>query len=203
MKRLYIIVTAAALAALTMLLSACGKPAPAVADAPAATQATSAPTVPATEAAEEVETEAPTVEEIVTDKPEIILETEPEIHEEVNTSDPALKRELTNHKWRLCYVLKDGQQIMPNVQYGSVINQSGAYIQFREDDTFTCILGVVGCEGTYSAAPGKISAHIHTVHGSGPDGASDADEDAVMSWNLQQGDIQFDFNGVTNVFTVV
>ena len=91
---------------------------------------------------------------------------------------------------------------MPNIQYGSIINQTGAYLEFREDNSFVCALGYQGCEGTYTAATGEIPVHIDVIYDGRSEGIA-SDEDRVMKWNVQQGDIQFDLNGVTNVFSIV
>ena len=190
MKRIVCILAAAALLSATAL-SACDKTTKTdntPSDAPQATQ-------PATEPATVSVTEPPT--EPVTEPP-----TEPPVEEtDPPQSENPEKAELVNNKWSLRTVYdSDGQEISPQFQYGSVIRQSGAYIEFHEDNTFKCILGTIGCEGTYELQNGVVLLHL-TVKYTGK-GTESCDEDSHLVWDHDET-IKFDFNNVTNVFKKV
>ena len=118
------------------------------------------------------------------------------------TADPdtALKDQLTADRWNLTAVYKDGEEQNISVQYGSVIRETGAYMEFSGDDTFKCILGYPGCAGTYSVDNGAITLHITTEYDGKSDSGNACDETADVKWDQDANTLSFDFYGVTNVF---
>lgn len=196
-------VAALCLAALTALTAACS-----VSFTPAQNKAETT-TAAATEAAAEGDTEAsftePTEEPLSAGDVEIIDETvddeEPASGQQDKTDDK-VPADLTSHQWRLSAVYKDGEQLSPQSYYGSVIRQTGAYLQFFDDHTFQCVLGVKACSGTFTLRPQTIRAHITTVYEGNSDQPINPDEYVDMALNIQQGDISFEYFGVTNLFII-
>ena len=86
-------------------------------------------------------------------------------------SDPS-PISLSGTRWNLSMVYADGEEQRPSVRYGSVIRQTGAYITFDSDNTFNCVLGLVGCTGTYSTSDSGTTLHITTRY----DGTSENGE---------------------------
>lgn len=115
-------------------------------------------------------------------------------------SDAAYKAELVDHHWNLSAVYKDGEAQNIGVTYGSIIRQTGAYIEFSDDDTFQCVLGLPGCKGDYSVENGEVTLHITTKY-DGSDEGKDCDENEPLDWDHEAGALSFDFNDLTNVFT--
>ena len=106
--------------------------------------------------------------------------------------------ELIANQWKLSKLYRDGEERQIDVEYGSVIRQTGAYIKFNEDDTFECVLGIPGCKGTYAVENGDVNLHITTKFGAKTE---ECDEYATVKWDHEAGTLSFDFNNVTNVFT--
>lgn len=59
------------------------------------------------------------------------------------------KKILTSKKWiaEKCY--ENGKEQDIQMYYGSIIKDTGAYLQFNKDGTFKCIMGFMGCKGKY------------------------------------------------------
>ena len=108
------------------------------------------------------------------------------------------ENELVGNQWKLSKLYKDGEERQIYVEYGSVIRQTGAYMQFNEDGSFACVLGIPGCKGTYAVENGDIALHITTKFGAKTE---DCDEYATVKWDHEAGTLTFDFNNLTNVFT--
>ena len=108
------------------------------------------------------------------------------------------KSELVDHQWKLTKLYRDGEERQIDVEYGSVVRQSGTYITFNDDDTFECILGVIGCKGTYTVKDGDVELHITTKYGAKTE---ECDEYATVKWDHTADTLTFDFNNVTNVFS--
>lgn len=104
-------------------------------------------------------------------------------------------------QWKLSAVYKDGEQQSISAQYGSVIRQTGAYIEFKDDDTFQCVLGLPGCKGAYSVENGDVTLHITTKYDGKTDAGTACDENETIKWDHESQTLSFDFNGVTNEFT--
>lgn len=104
-------------------------------------------------------------------------------------------------QWKLSAVYKDGEQQSIAAQYGSVIRQTGAYIEFKDDDTFQCVLGLPGCKGTYSIENGEVTLHITTKYDGKTDAGNACDENETLKWDHEARTLSFDFNGVTNEFS--
>lgn len=119
---------------------------------------------------------------------------------ETTDSDTAYQAQLTAARWNLTAVYKDGEQQSIGVQYGSVIRETGAYMEFHEDNSFKCILGYQGCEGTYTVVNGALTLHITTKYNGRSENGNPCDENAAVNWDHEANTLSFDFNGVTNVF---
>ena len=203
MRKKSIIAAAVITAVLLTVLSGCGTQKKQTTQPATVAAGTEAPTVTPTKAPTDASTEAPTKAQITAGDIEIIP-AEEEAEEKAETVNPVVKRELTDHKWRLTRVIKDGEMIAPDIQYGSIIRQTGAYLEFHEDDTFSCNLGFISCEGTYTSnEAGRIDVHITLAYDGSSSEGIPADEDRSMRWNLQQGTISFDYNNVTNEFDIM
>ncbi|SCX07329.1 hypothetical protein SAMN02910436_00528 [Ruminococcaceae bacterium P7] len=110
---------------------------------------TEKPTQKPTETPTETPTQKPT--EKPTQKP-----TEPPTE---NVSEK-IKEELTAQKWGLTKCIVDGKETSPAYQYGHFISQTGAYMEFKNDYTFSCVMGFISCEGTYDINDDEVSVHI-------------------------------------------
>ena len=190
MKRTIRCLLLSVLLAAILLTAACGKTK--TAEPTAAVSATDSETTADTQAAATsaaAETDAPVTE---TEAP--AEETAAPAQED----DEADKAELVNNKWTLSQVYVDGDPYQGNY-YGSIISQTGAYIDFYDDDTFQCILGYPGCKGTYTVENGAITLHITTIYDGKSDGVS-CDKTETPAWDKEAGAITFEFNNVTNVF---
>lgn len=119
---------------------------------------------------------------------------------QVNEENAVYKNELTDYQWVLTKVYQDGEEVSPAAYYGSVIRQTGAYLAFSGDGTFTCSLGVKGCQGSYFVDTGVVTLHI-TVLYDGTDEGKAWDEDVTLQWDRAAGVIDFDYFGVTNEFS--
>ena len=113
-------------------------------------------------------------------------------------NEDAYKSELTADQWKLSKLYKDGEERQIYVEYGSVIRQTGAYMQFNEDGSFACVLGIPGCKGTYTVENGDVTLHITAKFGAKTE---ECDEHETVKWDHEAGTLSFDFNNVTNVFT--
>ena len=162
---------------------------------------------PSTETAAPAATAAPAT----TDAPSeaTVAETEAPV-EETKVADPGIsqviednsvyKNELTDYQWVLLKVYQDREEVSPATYYGSVIRQTGAYIEFNGDNTFNCSLGVKGCKGSFSIDAGVVTLHI-TVLYDGTDEGKAWDEDVTLKWDRAAGIIDFDYFDVTNEFS--
>ena len=142
-------------------LSACAK-APAETPTEAAVTATQSPTQSPTETPATI---APTT------APSTDAPAQNTAAEHPTDSDPS-PIALSGTRWNLSMVYADGEEQRPSVRYGSVIRQTGAYITFDSDNTFNCVLGLVGCTGTYSTSDSGTTLHITTRY----DGTSENGE---------------------------
>ena len=191
MKTAFRIITLLTVVALAAITAACSKPA-----IPAPTTATAASATEAATSAQEPtkasETAAGTPTEAATEIPAAAPDT---------LADDDLSA-LTASRWQLSTVEHDGEVSNP-MYYGSVIRQTGAYLQFNTDGTFNCVLGMVGCEGTYSLTDGDLTVNITTVYDGKTEKGSAADEVQTLPWNKEAGTIQLRLNNVTNTFRQV
>ncbi|MBQ3264204.1 MAG: hypothetical protein IJH07_00365 [Ruminococcus sp.] len=178
-------------AIIVISLTACTKP--------SGTQETSPPTAAAVTEAPQSPTAAPTQTqtEPPTEAPSPATEAPTEAPE-----TGAAKDELVSSRWVLTEVIADGVSTPPSVYYGSIIRQTGASLTFYDDNTFTCILGFKGCKGVYEPTAGAVNAHITLIYDGKSANGTDADVDTVMDWDIHQGTITFDFDGVINIFTL-
>lgn len=142
-------------------------------------------------------TEAPTESETFADVTDASTSSNDASLEKSSADAPA-KGEPVGNQWNLSAVYRDGEQQSIGVIYGSVIRETGAYIQFNEDDTFECILGITGCKGTYAVENGDIALHITAKYGAK---TVECDEHETVKWDHEAGTLTFDFNNITNVFT--
>lgn len=180
------------------MLAACDNSASVAADPTAAATAAGETAAPAQETAAPAEvTEAPAAE---TEAPAEETKAEDAGASQVIDDNAAYKNELTDYQWVLMKVYQDGEEVSPATYYGSVIRQTGAYIEFKGDDTFSCSLGVRGCEGTYSIDSGVVTLHITTRY-DGNDAGKSTDEDVTLKWDRSAGTIDFDYFSVTNEFS--
>lgn len=189
MKKLFRIFTVLTVIALTAMSAACSKSA----DTAPTSAATAPPTEAATVAPKPTDPAAPTAAATVapTEAPA----------DAPDTSSNDLSA-LTASRWQLSTVEHDGEVSDP-MYYGSVIRQTGAYLQFNTDGTFSCVLGMVGCEGTYTLSNGEITVNITTTYDGKADKGYAADEVQTLPWNKEAGTIQLELNGVTNTFRQV
>ena len=107
---------------------------------------------------------------------------------------------LTGGSWTLTGVFVNGEQQSPAVYYGSVIRQTGAYISFSEDGSFSCVLGGVGCSGDYTVSDSGIDLHITAKYTAASEGEG-CDETRTLSCDTAAGTISLEFNGAINIFT--
>ena len=138
----------------------------------------------------------------------LIMNTEPESEEQpINNSfgmsDEEIKSMLTSDRWILQEVYVDGERYQGNY-YGSIISQTGAYIDFNNDGSFKCCLGFVGCNGTYSVNNGSVNI---TITQNIVDAKTiDTKETKELGWRSEDNTILFDYSAfdsgenVTNAF---
>lgn len=190
MKKLFRIFTVLTVIALTAMSAACSKSA----DTAPTSAATAPPTEAATVAPKPTDPAAPTAAATVapTEAPAAAPDT---------PADDDLSA-LTASRWQLSTVEHDGEVSDP-MYYGSVIRQTGAYLQFNTDYTFSCVLGMDGCEGTYTLSNGEITVNITTTYDGKADKGYAADDVQTLPWNKEAGTIQLELNGVTNTFKQV
>ena len=144
----YILIIAAVTAAVTLIASGCGDNNETKSETkPSASASTE--TTPPTTAEETTKPETETEKETEETK-----ETVPETAAEETTNVPSAdyNKILTEKKWYCEKCVKDGKTINIQDYYGSVIKETGTYIQFNNDGTFKCIMGFEGCEGTYTVS---------------------------------------------------
>lgn len=163
-------------------LSACAK-APAETPTEAAVTATQSPTETPT-------TIAPTS----TDAP-----AQNTAAEHPTDSDPS-PISLSGTRWNLSMVYADGEEQRPSVRYGSVIRQTGAYITFDSDNTFNCVLGLVGCTGTYSTSDSGTTLHITTRYDGTSNNGEPCDENTVVTIDSETHVLSFTFNNAKHEF---
>ena len=189
MKKLFRIFTVLTVIALTAMSAACSKSA----DTAPTSAATAPPTEAATVAPKPTDPAAPTAAATVapTEAPA----------DAPDTSSNDLSA-LTASRWQLSTVEHDGEVSDP-MYYGSVIRQTGAYLQFNTDGTFNCVLGMVGCEGTYTLSNGEITVNITTTYDGKADKGYAADDVQTLIRDKEAGTIQLELNGVTNTFKQV
>ena len=142
-------------------------------------------------------TDAPTEPETFADVTDASTSSNDASLETAPTGAPA-GDELVDHQWKLSKLYKDGEERQIDVEYGSVVRQSGTYIKFNDDDTFECVLGVTGCKGTYTVKDADVELHITTKYGAKTE---ECDEYATVKWDHNADTLTFDFNNITNVFT--
>ena len=117
-------------------------------------------------------------------------------------SDEEIKSMLTSDRWILREVYVDGEPYQGNF-YGSITTQTGAYIEFKNDSTFNCVLGFVCCSGTFSISDGAVT--MHTTQEIVGDNFNDLNETQELGWK-GDGTILFNYGEyeagqtVTNAF---
>ena len=167
-------------------LSACAK-APAETPTEAAVTATQTPTQSPTETPATI---APTS----TDAP-----AQNTAAEHPTDSDPS-PIALSGTRWNLSMVYADGEEQRPSVRYGSVIRQTGAYITFDSDNTFNCVLGLVGCTGTYSTSDSGTTLHITTRYDGTSENGEPCDENTAVTIDPETHVLSFTFNNAKHEF---
>ena len=143
-------------------------------------------------------TDAPTESATFADATDASTSSNDASSEKTPVGAESAENELVGNQWKLSKLYKDGEERQIYVEYGSVIRQTGAYMQFNEDGSFACVLGIPGCKGTYAVENGDIALHITTKFGAKTE---DCDEYATVKWDHEAGTLTFDFNNLTNVFT--
>lgn len=103
-------------------------------------------------------------------------------------------------RWNLTAVYKDGEEQQIGVIYGSVIRQTGAYIELNDDLTFNCVLGIVGCQGDYTADGDNITLHITTDYDGTSDAGKACDEHTAVIVDRENNTLSFDYHNMTNTF---
>lgn len=157
MKKYSLIIAAAAIA-VAIIATGCGeenKPATSETKATTASATTSATETKETKATKATQkatkaTQKPTQK--ATKATSKVVETEPE---PADFGAILTKRK----KWNCEKCVKNGKEINVQDYYGSVVKETGTYIQFNKDGTFKCVMGFEGCEGTY-----KVSGNDVTVN---------------------------------------
>lgn len=188
MKNYIRIFTVIALIMLTTLTAACNKQS-AQSATEAAVTPTTAPTQFETEQPADEPTEAPTEAPI------------PATEAPAPTDDPnaEYKDELTGNKWTLSMVYAGGNEFAPNQFYGSSI-RLGDSIEFYEDDSFHCVLGLKGCKGTYSIENGDVTLHLTAKYDGKSTDGNPCDEYVPLIWDKEANTIQFRLNNADNLF---
>lgn len=158
---------------------------------PVTEAATSAPTEIPTQPETESPTEAPT--EIPTKAP---------TEAPAPTVDPnaEYKDELTDGEWTLSKVYAGGNEFAPNEFYGSSI-RLGDTIEFYEDYSFHCVLGLKGCKGTYSIENGDVTLHLTAKYDGKSTDGNPCDEYTPLIRDKEANTIQFKLNNVDNLFS--
>ena len=79
-------------------------------------------------------------------------ETAEETIEEKATQAPSTdyQKILTSKKWNAQKCFENGVEQNIQSYYGSIVRDTGAYLQFKKDGTFKCVMGFIGCDGTYN-----------------------------------------------------
>ena len=107
---------------------------------------------------------------------------------------------LSGTRWNLSMVYADGEEQRPSVRYGSVIRQTGAYITFDSDNTFNCVLGLVGCTGTYSTSDSGTTLHITTRYDGASKNGEPCDENTAVTIDPETHVLSFTFNSAKHEF---
>ena len=107
---------------------------------------------------------------------------------------------LSGTRWNLSMVYADGEEQRPSVRYGSVIRQTGAYITFDSDNTFNCVLGLVGCTGTYSTSDSGTTLHITTRYDGTSENGEPCDENTAVTIDPETQVLSFTFNNAKHEF---
>ena len=108
--------------------------------------------------------------------------------------------ELIRNNWTLSKVMVNGSEKPATEFYGSVIKDTGAYIIFSKDGDFNCVIGAMGCSGTYSYSDNGPYLHF-TAMFDGTGKARSCNEDQYLSCNTADGTIQFNCFGAINIFS--
>ena len=144
-------------------------------------------------------TDAPTEPETFADVTDASTSSNDASLETAPTGAPAAA-ELTDHQWNLSAVYRDGEQQNIGVLYGSVIRQTGAYITFDSDNTFNCVLGLVGCTGTYSTSDSGTTLHITTRYDGTSENGEPCDENTAVTIDPETQVLSFTFNNAKHEF---
>ncbi len=144
-------------------------------------------------------TDAPTEPETFADVTDASTSSNDASLETAPTGAPAAA-ELTDHQWNLSAVYRDGEQQNIGVLYGSVIRQTGAYITFDSDNTFNCVLGLVGCTGTYSTSDSGTTLHITTRYDGTSENGESCDENTAVTIDPETHVLSFTFNNAKHEF---
>lgn len=107
---------------------------------------------------------------------------------------------LTNKKWiaQTCYV--DGQETGIQDEYGSVIKNTGTYLEFKDDGTFNCVLGLCGCSGTYSLNDDGDISVTKTVLYNGSSEGKEINETEQLETEGKYDSIKLTVDSVTVLF---
>ena len=144
----YILILAAVTAAVTLIATGCGGKNETKSETKPSASASTATTVPTTaEETTKPETDA-------TKETKATKETVPETAATETTIAPSAdySKILTGKKWLCEKCVKNGKTVNIQDYYGSVVKETGTYIQFNDDGTFKCVMGFEGCEGTYKVS---------------------------------------------------
>lgn len=147
----------------------------------------------ASTAAQNIETTAEPAAETTQEETTLQITTAPETTEpETDSGDAEIKALLTKGRWILNRVYVDGELYEGNY-YGSIISQTGAYMDFTDDGSFSCILGFVSCSGTYSVEGGEVRLHL-TKTTDGTSKLIDTDQTKTIELDRENETIMFDFS---------
>ena len=109
------------------------------------------------------------------------------------------KKILTSKKWNAEKCYENGKEQDIQMYYGSIIKDTGAYLKFNKDGTFKCVMGYIGCKGTYTAdSNGKITV-TKTVLNTG-DNESKINEKEKLKIKGQIDSIRMKLDGIEIVF---
>lgn len=164
----------------------------------APTNTNSASTVAPTTAVTEKPTESPTEKpsEVPTQAP-----TEPATEppaEKTKKDKPSYRDKLIESKYVLDHVEDSQGNILDNY-YGSIVAQTGAHMNFYEDDTFECVLGMYSWKGTFRIENGVVILSVEEAYE--PSGKGETDYVVGLIWNPEENkSLIFKANGVKNYF---
>lgn len=110
------------------------------------------------------------------------------------------KKILTRKKWHCVKCFKDGERVSIQVLYGTVIKDTGTYIEFRKDNTFKCVMGFEGCDGTYRVYDnGKLEVTKKVIYSGGK--SNKVNQTETLDVEDDYSSLTLNLNGVDCVYT--